>query len=164
VFAAAMHELGTPVYPRRFFDVVLEALGGLAIVLVVRVQGRAEAAALLVRHGQRIEVPWAAASGAAKRASINMWMYARLLEHSLAEGAAAFDFGRSTVDSGTYRFKAQWGAQARQLHWHYALPPGAAIPQLNHSNPKYARAVELWRRMPLWCANLIGPRIAGKLP
>ena len=56
------------------------------------------------------------------------------------------------------------GAEPVQLHWHYWLANGGELPKLNHSNPKYARAAALWRRMPLWCANLVGPRIARYLP
>lgn len=164
VFAVTMHEVGTPVYSRQFFDVAYDALRDFTAVLTVRMRGVVHAAAILVRHGTTIEVPWAAASPEAKRASVNMRMYWELLRHSVAAEATAFDFGRSTVDSGTYRFKAQWGAKPRQLHWHYWLPAGAPIPTLNQSNPKYARAAALWRRMPLWCANALGPHIVRHLP
>lgn len=164
VFSRSMRDLGTPVYPRRFFDICFEAFGSLASILVVRVQGDVQAVALVVRHRDRIEVPWAAATPAAKRSAINMRMYWEMLKFALDRGAAAFDFGRSSIQSGTYRFKAQWGAVALQLHWHYWLPAGADIPQLNNSNPKYAMAGAIWRRMPLWCANALGPHIVRNLP
>jgi serine/alanine adding enzyme len=137
---------------------------GAVDVLVIRVKGKAEAAAILVRHGDRIEVPWAACSPAGKRGALNMRMYWEMLKLCVSRGAKAFDFGRSTVDSGTYKFKAQWGAQPLQLHWYYWLPEGAAIPQLNQSNPKYELAAKVWQRMPLWTANLIGPWLVRKLP
>jgi serine/alanine adding enzyme len=164
VFSATMHQLGTPVYSRRFFDVVYDAMSDVCKVLVLRVNGRAQASAVIVRHGSRVEVPWAAASETAKRNALNMRMYWEMLRECIANGAAAFDFGRSTADSGTYKFKAQWGAKPMQLYWHYWLPQNAELPKLNHSNPKYARAAALWRRMPLWCANVIGPRISRYLP
>ncbi len=164
VYAATMHELGTPVYPRRFFEVAFAALHAVASVLVVRLDGTAQAVAFLVRHGRRIEVPWAAASALAKQRAVNMRMYWEMLRFAVSAGAEAFDFGRSTVDSGTYRFKAQWGAEPVQLRWHYWLPAGASVPMLNQTNPKYARAAALWRRLPLWCANLVGPVIAKNLP
>jgi FemAB-related protein (PEP-CTERM system-associated) len=164
VFARGMHELGTPVYPPAFFSVVCDALGERLSVVVVKVRGEVQAAAIVVRHGRNVEVPWAAATGEAKRNAVNMRMYWELLKGAVAAGAAAFDFGRSTVDSGTYRFKAQWGATPRQLHWHYWLARGGELPKLNHSNPKYALAGRLWRQMPLWCANLLGPQIARHLP
>jgi FemAB-related protein (PEP-CTERM system-associated) len=164
VFAPAMHTLGTPVYARRFFTIVYEALEKVVSVLCVRMHGSVQAAAILVCHGRSVEVPWAVATEDAKRRSVNMRMYWELLRHAIAQGANAFDFGRSTADSGTYRFKAQWGAQPQQLHWHYWLPGNMPIPKLNQSNPKYARAAALWRRMPLWCANLLGPYLARNLP
>ncbi len=164
VFAPAMHELGTPVYPARFFHTALEAFGELATVLVVRARGEPQAVAITVRHGRRIEVPWSASTAAAKHARLNMRMYWELLRSAIDSGAESFDFGRSTVGSGTYRFKEQWGAVPLQLHWYYWLPAGAALPMLNHANPKYAMAAALWRRMPLWCANLLGPQIVRHLP
>jgi FemAB-related protein (PEP-CTERM system-associated) len=164
VFASGMHELGTPVYSRRFFEVVCKAFEDVLEVLVVRKAGVVEAAAITIRHGSRVEVPWAACTGAGKRASFNMRMYWEMLKRSVESGAREFDFGRSTVDSGTYRFKAQWGAAPRQLHWHYCLAPGVALPRLNQSNPKYARAAAIWSSMPLWCANLLGPYISRHLP
>ena len=164
VFAAGMHALGTPVYPQRFFEVACNALEGLAAVLVIRVRGEVQASAIVVRHGKRIEVPWAVATVAAKQSALNMRMYWELLHYSVRAGADAFDFGRSSIDSGTYRFKAQWGALPLQLHWHYWLPGGATIPVLNQGNPKYALAVRAWRRLPLWCANALGPHIVRHLP
>lgn len=164
VFAPAMHALGTPVYPRRFFEVVFEALRDVSEILVVKMHGRVHAVAFLVNHSKNIEVPWAVASPEAKHGSVNMRMYWELLIRSIQKRAQAFDFGRSTIGSGTYRFKAQWGAVPQQLHWHYWLPQGAPVPKLNHSNPKYARAAAMWRKMPLWLANLAGPLIIRNLP
>jgi FemAB-related protein (PEP-CTERM system-associated) len=164
VFAPAMHALGTPVYPRHFFEAVYDALREVADILVIKMSGRPQAVAFLVQHGRTIEVPWAVASPDAKQRSVNMRMYWELLVHSMHKGAAAFDFGRSTVDSGTYRFKAQWGAEPHQLHWHYWLPSGGSIPTLNPSNPKYARRIQLWKRLPLWCANILGPHIIRNVP
>jgi FemAB-related protein (PEP-CTERM system-associated) len=164
VFAPAMHDLGTPVYSRDFFRVAHAAFAELGSVLVLRAQGAPQAAAIVVRHGSRIEVPWAACSPAGKRGALNMRMYWEMLGFAVRSGASAFDFGRSTLDSGTYKFKAQWGAKPVQLYWHYWLTEGREVPKLNNSNPKYARAAALWRRMPLWCANLLGPQIVRNLP
>lgn len=164
VFRSAMHRLGTPVYPLRFFRQVAEALAASFSVLVVRHGNEVAAAAILVRHGNRMEVPWAAASDDAKKRSLNMRMYWELLVKSVAAGATEFDFGRSTEGSGTYRFKAQWGALPRQLYWHYCLPEGQPLPVLNQSNPKFALAVRAWTLMPEWLANALGPFIVRNLP
>jgi len=77
--------------------------------------------------------------------------------------SGCFDFGRSTRDSGTYRFKAQWGAKEVPLYWCYILRPGDKIPDLRPESPKYRLATALWRRLPVGIARLIGPRIIAKL-
>jgi FemAB-related protein (PEP-CTERM system-associated) len=164
VFASTMHQLGTPVYARRFFKVVVEALDGAVELLVFRMGGEPCAAAVVVQHGSRLEVPWAAATPRAKSASINMRMYWEMLTRAIDRGFESFDFGRSSPGGGTYRFKAQWGAEPQQLYWHYWLRGGGPIPQLNHSNRKYALAAAAWRRLPLWCANALGPFLARNLP
>lgn len=164
VFAPAMHALGTPVYPKYFFEVVYDSMRDVSDILVIKMSGQPHAVAFLVQHGETTEVPWAVATPNAKQCSVNMRMYWELLLHSIHKRAQAFDFGRSTVDSGTYRFKAQWGAEPHQLHWHYWLPTGASVPKLNQSNPKYARAAQIWRSLPLWVANKVGPIIIRNLP
>ena len=75
-----------------------------------------------------------------------------------------FDFGRSSPDSGTYRFKEQWGAQPHQLYWYYWMKDGRAVPQLNPQNPKYALAIRLWQQLPVVVANVLGPYIVKHLP
>ena len=75
-----------------------------------------------------------------------------------------FDFGRSTVNAGTYRFKRQWGAEPDQLRWHYTLPPGAEMPELNPQSPRFRLATRVWQRLPLSVANALGPRIVKNLP
>lgn len=168
VFSRTMRDLGTPVYPLTFFQTVLRALRSRASVLVVRAPsgGRvvAQAGAVVVRHDSRCEVPWAAAGREAKQRSLNMLLYWEQLRRAIEMGSPAFDFGRSTVDSGTYRFKAQWGAGKLQLRWHYSLPGGGSLPMLNASNPKFALASSIWRRIPLPIANRLGPRLIRYLP
>jgi hypothetical protein len=86
------------------------------------------------------------------------------LEHACREGFQFFDFGRSTPNSGTYRFKEQWGAEPYQLYWHYWIASGGEIPQLNPQNPKYVLAIKMWQRLPLSVANWLGPHIVKYLP
>lgn len=164
VFARNMRDLGTPVYPRRFFEAIVETFPDEASVYVVDLHGKPAAAGLVLAHGATAEIPWASSLREANRAGVNMLLYWSVLRDAAESGYARFDFGRSTKDSGTYRFKAQWGAQPQQLRWHYWLPDGAPLPRLTPGNPKYRAAIALWRRLPLPVANRLGPRIVKNLP
>ena len=96
--------------------------------------------------------------------TVRAWLYWEVLKYSIEQGCTTFDFGRSSKDSNTYRFKKQWGAEAQQLHWYNWVPSGQSTPKLDPSNSKYTRAIEMWRKLPLPVANLLGPHIVRSLP
>jgi CelD/BcsL family acetyltransferase involved in cellulose biosynthesis len=67
------------------------------------------AAAFLYGFSGMLKIPWAASDKRDSRLSPNMLLYSSILEYACQQGFQVFDFGRSTPDSGTYRFKEQWG-------------------------------------------------------
>jgi hypothetical protein len=87
-----------------------------------------------------------------------------MLEGAAGRGCTMFDFGRSTPNEGTYRFKAQWGAEPMPLCWEYRMLAGAELPNTSPSNPKFAFAVSMWKKLPLAVANRLGPMIVRAIP
>ena len=164
VFARNMRDLGTPVYARSLFRRIATALPEQARIAVVYLAGQPVAAGFTLRHGDRMEIPWASSLREFNREGVNMQLYWSVLKDAIEQGVRQFDFGRSSVDAGTYKFKAQWGARPRQLYWHYWLKPGHAMPNLTPNSPKYALAIRVWQRLPVWGANIIGPRNVRRLP
>ena len=118
VFAENMRDLGTPVYPKRFFDAILRRYERHCQFVVIDWRGRPVAAAFLVFWRGRAEVPWASCLAEGKPLGMNMKLYWELLSLSIGRGCKVFDFGRSTVGAGTDRFKRQWGAQPVPLYWY----------------------------------------------
>ncbi|WP_286219897.1 FemAB family XrtA/PEP-CTERM system-associated protein [Marinobacter apostichopi] len=164
VFSTNMRDLGTPVYGRDFFENLLQSLPGQAWIVIVRIDGRAVGGAFLTGYRGRMEIPWASTLRRYGHTSINMSMYWRILEFAIQQGFKVFDFGRCTEQAGTYRFKRQWGAQEITLNWEYVLAEGESLPALNPDNPKFRLLIAAWRRLPVWLANLLGPRIVRMLP
>ncbi len=164
VFARCMRDLGTPVYERGFFEAILETFPKEARLCVVSLNGVPLASGFLYGFRNTLEIPWAASDKRFSRLSPNMLLYGTVLEFACREGFKEFDFGRSSVDSGTYRFKAQWGAQPHQLYWYYWLSEGRTIPELNPDNPKYKAAIAAWKCLPVPVANLVGPHLVKYLP
>jgi len=164
VFSRNMRDLGTPVYSRAFFADVLEGFADSSIIAVVRYQDRPVAAAFLLGFRDTLEVPWASSLRKMNRLGTNMFLYRALLDHAQQQGYAFFDFGRSTTDGPTYRFKKQWGAIAHPLYWHYWLPSEENMPSLNPDNPKYRLAIRVWKNLPVSLANRLGPPIVKNLP
>lgn len=92
-----------------------------------------------------------------------MLMYWHLLERTALRGQEVFDFGRSSEESPTYRFKKQWGATPCPAEWQYHLLNGE-IGALRPDHPKYQRMIRMWKRMPLWFTRKAGPRIVRGIP
>jgi FemAB-related protein (PEP-CTERM system-associated) len=164
VFARCMRDLGTPVYGKGFFQSIIEAFPKEVRLCVVSLKGVPLASGLLYGFRSTLEIPWAASDKRFSRLAPNMLLYSAVLEFACREGFKEFDFGRSSVDSGTYRFKQQWGAHPRQLHWYYWLARGQSIPELNPDNPKFKAAISVWQHLPLPMTDLIGPHIVKYLP
>lgn len=157
VFCANMRDLGTPVYPRSFFDSIWAGLGDRCSIVLANHEGEPVAGGFLIEHRGVMEIPWAGARAEYKRMRVNMFLYWRAIAHSIESGCRIFDFGRSTRDSGTYQFKREWGAQPRQLYWY-------VLPDAQGPGESASRASELWKKLPLPAANWLGPRITSNLP
>ncbi|MBS1817548.1 MAG: FemAB family PEP-CTERM system-associated protein [Acidobacteria bacterium] len=164
VFTRNMRDLGTPVYARVLFEEVLRAFPDRAALHVVRHEGKPVAAGLTFRTRGTTEVPWASSIRDYNSLCPNHLLYWSIIERALELGCDTLDFGRSTPGEGTFKFKEQWGAQAVPLHWEYKLLPGAEVPNVSPTNPKYRLMIETWKRLPLGVANFLGPHIVGSIP
>jgi FemAB-related protein (PEP-CTERM system-associated) len=163
VFNENMRDLGTPAYGKRFFRALLEQFADRAEIGVARLGGKPVACCLLL-HGWGIsEVPSASSLRAFNSTCANMLLYWTMLQRAIARGQTEFDFGRSSPDSPTYRFKKQWGAQPHQAVWSHYVRQGNAT-DMRPTNPKYGRAVRIWQKLPLWLTRLAGPVIVRGIP
>jgi FemAB-related protein (PEP-CTERM system-associated) len=163
VFSQTMRDLGTPVYGRELFVEILRQLGEDAELCVVRDAGKAVAAALLL-HGRGVtEVPSACSLHSYNPSCVNMMMYYHLLERAVQRRQRVFDFGRSTRDSGTHRFKKQWGAQPTEAVWQYYVRHGE-MNDMRPDNPGYGRLIRIWQRLPVSVTRWLGPSIVRGIP
>lgn len=164
IFARNMRDLGTPVYRAKFFSQILRAFPEEAHICVVRRHGKPVATSFLVGGGRTLEAVWSASLYNYLAMRPNMFLYWSILCFAVERGCQLFDFGRSTIDSGTHRFKRQWGTEDVPLHWTYWLPEGRALPQLNVENRRYHLAIRLWQKLPVSVTKLIGPPLVKRLP
>ncbi len=164
IFAQNMRDLGTPVYSKAFFRHILAFFPSDTFICVVRHKDQAVAASFLTGFRDTLETLWGSSLRQYLPMAPNMLMYWRMLRLAAEKNFAVFDFGRSTVGSGPHRFKLQWSSDEVQLQWDYWLPENHPLPELNPNNPKYRLAIWGWQKLPLWVANLLGPRIVKCLP
>ena len=163
VFSRNMRDLGTPVFSRKLFSSILEAFPESAEFCTLTSAGKAAAGALLI-HGQGItQVPSASALREFNRQNVNMLMYWQLLCRAIERGQSTFDFGRSSQESNTFRFKKQWGAEGEPAVWQYYVRKGD-VSEMRPESKKYQLLIKTWQRLPVRLTRWIGPPIVRGIP
>ena len=92
-----------------------------------------------------------------------MLMYWHMLSRAIERQQQWFDFGRSSVDAGTHKFKKQWGTQEFPAIWQYYSRHGNVTDARPHSG-KYDTMINVWQKLPVWLTRLIGPTIVRGIP
>lgn len=174
VFAKNMRDLGTPVYSKQFFLALLDTLNTKSngsgnatkadLIVAYDHVGSAISVGFLISYKDSVEIPWASTLRSANKLNANMFLYWHVLSHCIDQKMAFFDFGRSSIDTGTFKFKKQWGAKPQQLFWNYWLPGDSALPAITTNNPKYDIAIKIWKHLPVWLTKILGPSIVKNIP
>jgi FemAB-related protein (PEP-CTERM system-associated) len=165
VFATNMRDLGSPVHSRRFFALMLEALAGVARVLLVRdADGRAVGAAIGLFFRDTIMVPWVSSLREAFALCPNFALYWEVIRTGCAAGYRWLDFGRSLRSAGTFEFKRQWGAEPRPLPWIFIDVVAGAPPPTDRDAGRYAGLIAAWKRLPVPLATVLGPWVRSQVP
>jgi FemAB-related protein (PEP-CTERM system-associated) len=163
IYAESVRNLGTPVFPRRYFRVLREVFGADCELTVVSHAG-ADIAAVMTFYFRDEVLPYYGGSRpAARELKGNDFMYWDLMCRAAARGARIFDYGRSKLGTGSYSFKKNWGFVPQPLAYEYHLVKAKEMPQVNPNNPKYRLLISAWTRLPLPVANAIGPWLARNL-
>jgi FemAB-related protein (PEP-CTERM system-associated) len=163
IYAESVRNLGTPVFPRRWFEVLLETFGEKAEIVTIRDQGAPLAAVMNFTFRDEILPYYGGGTAMARHAYANDFMYWEVMRRAAAHGISLFDFGRSKRGTGAFAFKKNWGFEPQPIVHRYRLAAGASIPDLNPLNPKYRLFIAAWKRLPMPVANLLGPSIVRGL-
>ena len=156
-------DLGTPTYGKKFFASILDEFPDRAEFCLVRA-GETPVAGALLLHGWGVtEVPSASSLRSYNHTCANMLMYWQLLERTIERKQQVFDFGRSSRDSNTHRFKEQWGAKEAPSEWQYYVRKGG-ISDMRPENPRFGRLIRIWQRLPVGLTRWVGPMIIRGIP
>ena len=91
-----------------------------------------------------------------------MMLYWSLLAYATDNGCQQFDFGRSSIGEGTYKFKLQWGTRPVELDWktYPETLPKVEKEEKPHQHISLRHTAEnVWRKLPISITILLGSRI-----
>ncbi len=162
-YTESVRNLGTPVFSRRYLEVLLDVFGAHTEILSVTHEDKPVAAVLSFFFRDEVLPYYGGGKASARNLKGNDFMYWAVMTRAVAQGKAVFDYGRSKLDTGSYRFKKHWGFEPQTMAYEYFLVNADAMPNLSPTNPKYRLFIGLWQRMPVALANRIGPWVARYL-
>ncbi|WP_369025128.1 FemAB family XrtA/PEP-CTERM system-associated protein [Qipengyuania sp. RANM35] len=162
-YSESVRNLGTPVFPRSLFDAVLDLFGEDADILTVRHGDTPVASVLSLYHRGTVMPFWGGGPFAARSLRANERMYYALMCHARRRGCTRFDFGRSKTGSGPFSFKKNWGFEPEPLVYRSWSGGGVAARNIDPTDEGHSAKIELWKKLPLPIANMIGPWIARGL-
>lgn len=163
IYAASVHRLGTPVFPRRWFEALCRTFPDATEVSLVHGPDGPVAALLSLFWRDTVLPYYGGALDAARPLHAYDHMYWSLMQRAARRGLTCFDFGRSKVGTGAYDYKTYWGFEPQPLAYHLQPLSGKKLPDVNPLNPRYSRFVEIWKRLPASVANTAGPVLARHL-
>ena len=162
-YSISVLRLGTPVFSKRYFQLLKETFGKDCELLVVTKEDQLISAVLSFYFRDEVLPYYGGGTDAARDLAGNDFMYWELMRRACERGYQVFDFGRSKRDTGSYSFKRNWGFEPQPLFYEYQLHRLQSIPEHNPLNPKYQLFIKAWRKLPLPLANRIGPYIVKNL-
>lgn len=163
MYAESVRNLGTPVFPKRYFRLLCEEFAADIELLVVEEQGTPVAGVMSFFHRDEVLPYYGGGTLRARAVKANDYMYWQVMRRAVARGVRVFDYGRSKTGTGSYRFKKHWGFEPEPLHYEYGLVGAHSIPDVSPANPKYKLFIATWKRLPLPVSKAIGPWLARNL-
>jgi FemAB-related protein (PEP-CTERM system-associated) len=159
IYAESVRNLGTPVFSRRYFRILMDVFGDAADIVTVMDQGTPIASVMNFYFRHEVLPYYGGGSAAARGRAGNDFLYWETMRRAADRGCTLFDFGRSKIGTGSFLFKHNWGFAPEKLHYRFRLKPGTSVPDHNPLNPKYRLFIAAWKRLPLPVANMVGPFI-----
>lgn len=160
VYSINMRDLGSPVHHLNWFRAIIDAYGDHAVTSVVYNGDTAIGAGIVLRNNTQACIPWASTIQSYNRLAPNMLLYWSLLAYCTDNQVKHFDFGRSTYNEGTFKFKKQWGAEPELLDW-YSIPRQPEQVNIDSGSSGKLRPLleSVWRKLPLSVTVKFGARI-----
>ena len=159
VFSINMKDLGSPVHSIDWFIQIFEQYNRHSFLVLAEYEGKCIGGGIVIHTNDAAVIPWASTLRDFNKLAPNMLLYWEVLCEVIRRGMFKFDFGRSSFNEGTYRFKKQWGASPLLLEWKY-LHEG----ELKHeapSKPSNIRSLveRTWMKLPIRTTQMLGPKI-----
>ncbi len=162
-YAESVRNLGTPIFSKRYFQLIKDEFADDCEILTVEHQGVLVSSVMSFYFKNEVLPYYGGGTLVARSLEANAFMYWEVMKRALDKGYPLFDFGRSKLGTGAYKFKKNLGFDPEPLFYEVDLVSAKQIPEINPLNPKYQLFIAAWKHLPLSLSILMGPWLAKDL-
>lgn len=152
-------QLGTPCFPKAYFDLILEHFGRRALIYYTCFEGKPIAFKFCVVHRDALTMIVGGDLEEYLHLQPNYLMFWRALEDAKAKGCSEIDLGRSSRDSGPAKHKLFLGMNESPLGYQYLVSGKHKFSLRTTGSYKFQLASRLWQKVPLSATRWIGPKL-----
>ena len=164
LYARSLRRLGTPVMPKKFLRELLRVFGNRVDMSFVDHKGECVAGLFSFHFKDRALPYYVGMAPGSRECRAHDFIYWSAMRRAISLGHSVFDFGRSKIDSGPYKYKKLWGAEPQPVIYQCKLVRATEAPDVNPNNPKFYYFAQAWKKLPLPLANTVGPILAPNFP
>lgn len=162
-YSESVRNLGTPVFSRKYFQILKEVFGERCEVLTVELKGQLVGSVMNFYYKDEVLPYYGGGTALARDVKGNDFMYWEVMRRAVGKGIKIFDFGRSKIGTGSYSFKRNWGFVPKPLFYEFYLVKSKTLPDINPLNPKYQLFIAAWKKLPLSVSQMVGPFLSKDL-
>ena len=160
IYSKNMRDLGTPVHDYKFFNNIYKIFPENVFIAKVELNGKLISSLYLLKFKDMLLSGWGSSLIGFLKYAPNDFMYWNSIKYACKNNLLWFDFGRSPVNSGSYKFKERWGSVEIPLTYcYYPSMKNISSPQV-----KYGKFAKMWSKLPLKVTKIIGPRVRKHIP
>lgn len=161
VYSESVRNLGTPVFPKSYFAALKNVFGSSVECLTIKQSGKPVSAVMSFYYKDTVLPYYGGGTPDARQCRSNDFMYYHLMCHARQNRQCQFfDFGRSKNGSGSGSYKKSWGISSKPLFYYCQLIKADSLPNLSPDNPKYKFFINVWKKLPLFVSERVGPYLS----
>ena len=162
-YSESVRNLGTPVLPKKYFQILCDVFKQQCEILTVEHKGQLIGSVMNFYFRDEVLPYYGGGTKYARAVKGNDFMYWEVMRRAVEKQINIFDYGRSKVGTGSYKFKRHWGFEPEPLFYEYYLNKTDEMPDKNPLNPKYQLFIAAWKRLPLGLSQFAGPFLSRSL-
>jgi len=164
LYTGNMKHLGAPPHSYNFFENLMKEFPRDTIISGTVHDGITIASTFLLSFKDTLISGWTASDRKYSLFNPNNFLYWEVIKFACYNGHRYFDFGRSLINSGTFRFKKPWGANQIHLRYMYYLIKLKKVIDSSQANPSREKFSKVWRKLPIVVTNSLGPKLRKNFP